>query len=82
LPLWYVWTKKNLATLIKTDHEVSRDKVPNFHTRKFLKKHLSLKNSFQTGANPTIASYNASVVKIYNASSSLVRFKTKIFSSK
>jgi hypothetical protein len=27
-----------------------------------------------SGANPTIVSYNASVVKIYNATSSLVRF--------
>jgi hypothetical protein len=27
------------------------------------------------GANPTIASYNASAVKIYNAASSLVRFE-------
>jgi hypothetical protein len=27
------------------------------------------------GANPTIASYNASAVKIYNATSSLVRFE-------
>jgi hypothetical protein len=29
------------------------------------------------GANPTIASYNASAVKIYNATSSLVRFANK-----
>jgi uncharacterized protein YdhG (YjbR/CyaY superfamily) len=29
------------------------------------------------GANSTIASYNASVVKIYNATSSLVRFENK-----
>jgi hypothetical protein len=31
------------------------------------------------GANPTIASYNASAVKIYNATSSLVRFGSKNF---
>jgi hypothetical protein len=31
------------------------------------------------GANPTIAIYNASDVKIYNATSSLVRFEKKIF---
>jgi hypothetical protein len=30
-----------------------------------------------SGANPTIASYNASVVKTYNAMSSLVRFENK-----
>jgi hypothetical protein len=35
---------------------------------------------FNPGANPTIASYNASAVKIYNAKSSLVRLE-KIFSS-
>jgi hypothetical protein len=29
------------------------------------------------GANPTTVSYNASVVKIYNATSSLVRFGNK-----
>jgi hypothetical protein len=33
------------------------------------------------GANPTIVSYNASAVKIYNAKSSLVRFETKIVST-
>jgi hypothetical protein len=31
----------------------------------------------QPGANPTTVSYNASVVKIHNATSSLVRFKDK-----
>jgi hypothetical protein len=31
----------------------------------------------QPGANLTIASYNASAVKIYNATSSLVRFESK-----
>jgi hypothetical protein len=30
-----------------------------------------------TGANPTIVSYNASVVEAYNATSSLVRFENK-----
>jgi hypothetical protein len=30
-----------------------------------------------TGANPTIESYNASAVKIYNAKISLVRFEKK-----
>jgi hypothetical protein len=29
------------------------------------------------GANPTIVSYNASAVKIYNTTSSLVRFENK-----
>jgi hypothetical protein len=33
------------------------------------------------GPIPTIASYNASVVKIYNATSSLERFGNKIFYS-
>jgi hypothetical protein len=31
----------------------------------------------QSGANPTIASYNASVVKFYNAMGSLARFENK-----
>jgi hypothetical protein len=33
------------------------------------------------GANPTIASYNASVVNFYNATGSLVRFENKKNSS-
>jgi hypothetical protein len=31
------------------------------------------------GANPTIASYNASAVKFYSATSSLVRFENRFF---
>jgi hypothetical protein len=31
----------------------------------------------QSGANPTIVSYNASVIKIYNSTNSLVRFEKK-----
>jgi hypothetical protein len=31
----------------------------------------------ESGANPTIASYNASVVKFYNATGSLARFEKK-----
>jgi hypothetical protein len=31
------------------------------------------------GANPTIASYNVSVVNFYNATDSLARFENKIF---
>jgi hypothetical protein len=34
-------------------------------------------SKFSSVANPTIASYNASAVKIHNASSSLVRFENK-----
>jgi hypothetical protein len=34
--------------------------------------------TFTPGANPTIASYNASVVKIYNAVNSMARFGLKI----
>jgi hypothetical protein len=30
-----------------------------------------------SGANPTIASYNATVVNFYNATGSLVRFENK-----
>jgi hypothetical protein len=32
-----------------------------------------------SGANPTIVSYNAGAVKIYNAMSSLVHFENKNF---
>jgi hypothetical protein len=35
------------------------------------------KSTLYPGANPTIISYNASVVKIYETTSSLVRFETK-----
>jgi hypothetical protein len=38
---------------------------------------LSLGPLLSTGANPTIASYNASAVKIYNTASNLVRFESK-----
>jgi hypothetical protein len=34
-----------------------------------------------SGANPTTPNYSASIVKIYNATSSLVRFKNKNISS-
>jgi hypothetical protein len=33
------------------------------------------------GANPTIASYSASVVNFYNSTGSLARLKAKMFSS-
>jgi hypothetical protein len=32
----------------------------------------------KSGANPTMASYNASVAKIYNATNSMARFRIKI----
>jgi hypothetical protein len=35
------------------------------------------RNFAQSGANPTIVFYNAGAVKIYNATSSLVRFENK-----
>jgi hypothetical protein len=39
-------------------------------------------NTFYVRDNPTIVSYNASAAKIYNATSSLVRFeKTKAYST-
>jgi ABC-type thiamine transport system substrate-binding protein len=36
--------------------------------------------SFSAGANPTAFSYNASAVKIYNATNGIARFRIKIFS--
>jgi hypothetical protein len=41
-------------------------------------KFIGLFPSSTTGANPTIASYNASVVIFYNATDSLARFENKI----
>jgi hypothetical protein len=38
---------------------------------------LSLAKVLTSGANPTIASYNASAVNIYNATCCLVRFENK-----
>jgi hypothetical protein len=37
--------------------------------------------NFKHGANPTIASYNASVVKIYNAANSMAHFYNKNYFS-
>jgi hypothetical protein len=39
-------------------------------------KRFCFKNTFamKSGTNPTITSYNASVVKIYNATNSIARF--------
>jgi hypothetical protein len=34
-----------------------------------------------TGANPTIASYNASIVNFYNATGSLARIENEFFST-
>jgi hypothetical protein len=38
-------------------------------------RHFFQNNSPHPGANPTIVSYNASAVKIYNGTSSLVHFE-------
>jgi hypothetical protein len=35
-------------------------------------------NDLASGANPTILSYNASVVKIYNATNSIARLKKSL----
>jgi hypothetical protein len=40
---------------------------------------LSFELLVNIGVNPTIVSFNASAVKIYNATSSLVCFENKIF---
>jgi hypothetical protein len=41
----------------------------------------TLQEASCAGLYPTIVSYNASAVKIYNATSSLMRFKNNFFSS-
>jgi hypothetical protein len=50
---------------------------PKFIKRLFSPTCESLASRVTTGANPTIASYNASVVKFYNATGSLARFENK-----
>jgi hypothetical protein len=45
------------------------------------RKHQPKGRAAEPGANSTTLSYNASVVKIYNATNSLVRFKTKHYFS-
>jgi hypothetical protein len=57
------------------------DVISAVRTELFSKKEPNmfqkLHNLELSGANPTIVSYNTSVVKIYNATSSLVRFGDK-----
>jgi hypothetical protein len=43
----------------------------------FTKGNTEVTNVYISGANPTIVSYNASIVKFYNTVSSLVRFEIK-----
>jgi hypothetical protein len=51
---------------------LASQKVRNFQQR-------NVEKAKKTGANTTIASYKASAVKIYNATSSLVRFENNFF---
>jgi hypothetical protein len=53
-------------------------KVFNIFVRELLYTFFNRNDrQYQSGANPTIASYNASVVNFYNATGSLVRFENK-----
>jgi hypothetical protein len=54
---------------------VTRDRRIRFIRKSDSYLHMQLLRC--PGANPTIASYNANDVKIYNATSSLVRFENK-----
>jgi hypothetical protein len=71
--IWYIFsvlvtcTKKNLATLLTTQ---SFSIYTRWQAAPTPLNHAAASGS---GANPTIVSYNDSAVKIYNASSSLVR---------
>jgi hypothetical protein len=49
----------------------------NLGTVLFCSRLLCRKLQQVSGANPTIVIYNASVVKIYNTTNSLVRFENK-----
>jgi hypothetical protein len=62
---WYVWTKKNLATLTGRKALILKN------------RREKAADGFTSGANPTIVSYSASDEKNYNAKSCLVRFENK-----
>jgi hypothetical protein len=68
-------TLKPAAVSWRDEYERLVDRVP--------KVKIQVGKRFHSGANPTTSSYNASVVKIYNATSSLhsAFSKQKIFSS-
>jgi hypothetical protein len=53
---------------------LGHNRKPKFDHLKFLSVTLALYLVVNSGANPTIASYNASVVKIYSAVNSMARF--------
>jgi hypothetical protein len=87
-PFWYVWTKKNLAILFSTLFcfcfsllflvcHISVTRNVSEQQPKCSQNH-PIKKARQPGAYPTIASYNDSAVKFYNAMGSLVRFENKI----
>jgi hypothetical protein len=61
----------HLATLISSATKNKAYLAPSWRGQ------LSKLFTSSSGANPTIASYNAGVVKIYNTLSSLVRFEGK-----
>jgi hypothetical protein len=57
--------------------EVISDLATRFHQFTRFLKSLKCQWRFHSGANPSIASYNASVVKIYSATNSVARFRNK-----
>jgi hypothetical protein len=60
---------------------VDTQAILSFHWFLIWDKYFERLHTLWPGANPTIVSYNAIAVKIYNAASSLVRFITDIFAS-
>jgi hypothetical protein len=67
---------QNKRTYCDRDFCGNKNSVQYF-TSFYLKKALAAVGAVIAGANPTIVSYNASAVKIYSATSSLVRFENK-----
>jgi hypothetical protein len=64
----------------RLDRPVSADPLEGFGTQASLRHHFRGEDKkLNPGANPTITSYNASVVNFYNATGSLARFENKKF---
>jgi hypothetical protein len=64
-----------IQSWLRTPHELVRLRSDRYLTRLCLRKFSLKKHEIHPGANPTIASYNASVVNFYNATGSLARFE-------
>jgi hypothetical protein len=73
--------KRKIDPMILKAREERRKKRIRDRFYKALLRPKSFRTNLYPGANPTIASYNASVVKIYNATNSMARFYNKNYFS-